>query len=94
MDKGKNKLKINELSAENEELKKNLKTKELLIFTLEEQFNEKVKEIKDGHANEKKIMLIDCEEKVKEVKAKINEGELVELRNLVTRQNKALKMQN
>ena len=39
-------------------------------------------------------MMIDCEEKVKEVKCKINEGEVVELRNLVTRQNKALKMQN
>lgn len=39
-------------------------------------------------------MMLECEERVREAKSKFNEGEVIELRNLVSRQNKALKMQN
>lgn len=44
------------------------------MFTLEEQYNDKVKELREGFANEKKIMMMDCDQKLKEVKSKVNEG--------------------
>ena len=50
--------------------------------------------MKENFISEKKMIIVDCEERMREAKSKFNEGEIIELRNLVSRQNKALKMQN
>lgn len=64
-DKGRSKVKISELSIENEELKKTIKAKELMIFTLEEEWNTKIKEVKENYLSEKKMVMLDCEEKLR-----------------------------
>lgn len=40
------------------------------------------------------MILIECQDKVREAKSLVNEGEVNELRNLVSRQSKALNLQN
>ena len=36
-----------------------------MIFTLEEEWNTKIKEVKEGYLNEKKMLMLDCEDKLR-----------------------------
>ena len=60
-DKTRKKTKIHEINMENEELKKNLKSKELKIFALEDEWTQKFNEIKHHFINEKKALVLECE---------------------------------
>ena len=64
------------------------------MFALEDEWNQKYNELKQNFVNEKKMLVVECEERIKDIKSKYNEHEVAELKNLVSRQNKALKAQN
>lgn len=50
--------------------------------------------MKEAFSMEKKSIINDCEERINKMKSKLVQGDILELKNLVTRQSKALRLQN
>ena len=58
------KVKITELSKEIEELKRVIKNKDILVMQLEEESEEKVKEMKEHFGEAKRKLVADIEERL------------------------------
>ena len=63
-DKTKNKTRVRELEQENEELKKMLKQKELIQMSIDEEWNEKIKNLKETFSLEKRSIIAECEDRL------------------------------
>lgn len=87
-------MKSNQLSHEVEELRKIIKQKDVALFALEEESNQQIRSLKDSFSSEKKKILVQCEAKLRQETVLKNDGEIIQLRNLVMRQNKAIKLQS
>lgn len=92
----KQRYKTNELLSELEEVKKESKAKDMIIFELEDDIQRLKTQYKDQIQIDRKKIVAECEEKWRAAVADkvTREQEIEELRELVTRQHKALQLQN